>query len=128
MLIRIYKEQSPSLVHHFTIKGCLYGSISTKFVKNIKIINHITGLGPSFFSKVPLVRIINFLIRPIYKIALKSKNSKVIFHNEDDRLHLTKLGIIKYKNSLTVKGSGVDVNYFSLNERKKSGGKTIIST
>ena len=112
-LIKVYKKYSPSLVHHFTIKGCLYGSIAARLVTKSKIINHITGLGPSFFGTSKRVRIINRLLRPLYKYTFKSKNSKVIFHNQDDKNIFNKLKLAKTEDSIVINGSGVDTTYFS---------------
>ena len=47
-LFLIYLKYKPDLVHHFTIKPCIYGGIIAKLTGIKNKINHITGLGPSF--------------------------------------------------------------------------------
>ena len=49
-LLLIYLKYKPELVHHFTIKPCIYGSIISRLLGIKNTINHITGLGPSFYS------------------------------------------------------------------------------
>ena len=49
-LFLIYLKYKPDLVHHFTIKPCIYGGIIAKLTGIKNKINHITGLGPSFYS------------------------------------------------------------------------------
>ena len=45
----LYLKYRPTLVHNFTIKPCIYGSFIARVLRAENVINHITGLGPSFF-------------------------------------------------------------------------------
>ena len=49
-LLSLYKKLKPDLVHHFTIKSCIYGTIAAKLTGVLKVINAITGLGYIFSS------------------------------------------------------------------------------
>src|SRR5437868_8061554 len=42
-LYRVYKAQKPELVHHFTIKPVIYGTIAARLAGVPKIVNSITG-------------------------------------------------------------------------------------
>ena len=85
-LLFIYIKYRPDLVHHFTIKPCLYGGTIARLLGIKNIINHITGLGPSFFSKRIKLKYINKIIKPLYKYAFNRKYNIVnIFHNDSDR-------------------------------------------
>ena len=59
----------PSIVHNFTIKPSIYGGIVGRLLGTKKIINHITGLGPSFFSNSKKRNLLNKIFNPIYKFA-----------------------------------------------------------
>ena len=111
-LIKIYKKEKPHLVHHFTIKACLYGTISAKFSKVQHVINAVTGLGHLFLGNGRKHQLMRFLIKPIYKTIFTAKRSNVIFQNADDQDELLSMGFIKKKNSNIIKGSGVDINFF----------------
>ena len=50
-LYKIIKKEKPNLIHNFTIKACLYGTLISKFFKNLYVVNAITGLGHLFISK-----------------------------------------------------------------------------
>ena len=45
-LFRIYRREKPDIVHHFTIKACLYGTLAAKGSRVYRVINAVTGLGP----------------------------------------------------------------------------------
>ena len=47
-LLTLYRRERPALVHHFTIKCVLYGTIAARLVGEIKIVNAVTGLGHVF--------------------------------------------------------------------------------
>ena len=49
-LLRIYRRERPDLVHHFTIKACLYGTIAAKGARVYRVINAVTGLGHVFLG------------------------------------------------------------------------------
>jgi len=118
-LLFIYIKYRPDLVHHFTIKPCLYGGTIARFLGIKSIINHITGLGPSFFSKRVKINYINKILKPIYKYAFNRKYNIVnIFHNNSDRDTFISKNITSKKNSKVIYGSGVDIDYF-VKEKKQ---------
>lgn len=105
-LYNIYKNISPDVILHFTIKPNIYGSIAARILK-IPVINNITGLGTVFLNDNILQSITTFL----YKLAF-SKVEKVFFQNNDDKnLFIQKKIIDKNKVDL-LPGSGVDTKKF----------------
>ena len=121
-LIKIFKKTKPNLIHNFTIKACLYGSIAAKLLNIKNIINSITGLGQIFISNKPVHLFLRLTLRPFYKFVLKNINSLVIFQNPSDQKKLIEIGITKKNKSKIIKGSGVDINFF--NPLKKNYLKT----
>lgn len=104
-LRRVYREIRPDVVHHFTIKPVIYGSLAAKRARIPRIVNTITGLGYTRDSwSTPLGR----LIRLLYRQALKGDVSTV-FQNEDDRRLMIEGGLVTAEKSTVVLGSGVDV-------------------
>jgi len=43
-LLRIYQREQPDLVHHFTIKACLYGTLAAKGGRVYRVVNAVTVL------------------------------------------------------------------------------------
>ena len=111
-VIAITQKYQPDIIHNFTIKSCLYGSIAGAITKKFKIINHFTGIGPSFYGYTRSIRIINTLLIPIYKILFNKKNTKNIFHNSSDKKKFISLNLSNKYNSYLIEGSGVDTSKF----------------
>ena len=64
-LYQWYKKERPDIVHHFTIKPVIYGTVAARLAGVPKIVNTITGLGYVFTHKkmVWLRRIVKMLYR-----------------------------------------------------------------
>ena len=115
----------PNIVHNFTIKPCIYGAFVAKVLRTKKILNHITGLGPSFFSSRRKRNFINKLLNPLYKYSFNNINTINIFHNEDDRKTFIEKGFVSSQNALIINGSGVDVTHFKTYSSKTKFNKKI---
>ena len=109
-LVKFYREQSPQLVHHFTIKPVIFGSLAARIAGIPSIINTITGLGYTFENN----GLLNKIAILLYKIALK-KNVQVIFQNRDDFKYFVSKKLIQAKQGHVVFGSGVDTRAISPN-------------
>lgn len=108
----VVKKVAPDVVHLITIKGAIYGGLVTRF-KKIKVrVASISGLGFVFIDEGIKARVIRFLVIKLYRLALNSSNTKVIFQNEDDKSIFFNNKIIKHNQSLIVRGSGVDLEKY----------------
>ncbi len=125
-LLLAYIKYRPDLVHHFTIKPCIYGGFIAKFIGIKNTINHITGLGPSFFSSRVKINFLNRIFKPIYKYSFNNKKYNLIniFHNDSDRYSFVKKGITSSEKTKTIMGSGVDTEHFK-NIKSKSFNKKV---
>ena len=102
-LHKIYKMLRPRLVHHFTIKPVIFGSLAAKIAHVPAIINTITGLGYTFDKSGWL----QWMTCRLYTVALRGK-AKVIFENGDDLFLFRRRRIVSFENSYSIKGCGVD--------------------
>ncbi len=116
-LHNIYKKIKPDLVHHFTVKPIIYGSIVSTINKIPNILNSITGLGHIFLSKKINVYLIRKIIVIFYKFYLNKKQFTTIFQNFHDKELFTKLKILKSGRSLCIRGSGVDTKFFDTSKK-----------
>jgi len=119
-LYRIYRNVNPDIVHHFTIKSVLYGTLISNFCRTKYVFNSITGLGTVFLSNKLKDKFINFLIIPIYKIIIKTSKSNLIFQNKWDLNFFIKLNIATKHNSFLIRGSGINTEYFKDKKMSKS--------
>lgn len=110
-LVSFYRKNQFDLVHHFTIKCVLYGSLAAKLSRTENVVNSITGLGHVFLSKSLGASFRKMLVLGLYRIALKG--TTVIFQNKDDQQLFLHNGIITDKQAVLIPGSGVNTITFS---------------
>lgn len=110
-LATLYRMLAPDLVHHFTIKPNLYGTIAARFAKVPAVINTFTGLG-YLFSGNYKARLLRALVFPLLRWTLHAPNAVTAFQNERDRQVLMKLTAVSLKKTAVIAGSGVDTHRF----------------
>ncbi len=110
---RLYSENKPDLVHHFTIKPVIYGSLAARLAGVPKIVNSITGLGFVFTSNSLKAKVLGVLVKNLYRFCFASSRVRVIFQNEDDRSFFIRHHIIRQDRCFLVQGSGVDIYKFT---------------
>lgn len=113
-LWRIYSAEKPDLVHHFTIKPVLYGTLAAKWARIPRVVNSVTGLGHMFLSERLLVRAIRPALRHLYSRAVASSGVRSIFQNTDDLTHLSQRRPTVSAYATLANGSGVDIERFAL--------------
>lgn len=106
----IYEQEKPDLVHHFTIKCVIYGSIAAKRLGISSVVNSITGLGYMFLSDRPHVIVLRQVVKTMYKKALDG--TQVIFENPDDRKLFLDMELVQEDNSHIILGTGIDTDRF----------------
>lgn len=110
-LLKIYKDESPDLVHHFTIKCILYGSLAAKHSQVPRVVNAVTGLGYIFSTRNLFTLVAKPIVLFFYRRILKS--SFVIFQNESDQKYFIEKKLVTGENSTLIPGSGVDTLRFT---------------
>jgi glycosyltransferase involved in cell wall biosynthesis len=106
----IYRSEKPDLVHHFTVKCVIYGSLAAKLTGVKKIINAITGLGYIFLNENLNTRIVRWIVKKFYLFSLR--NTMVVFQNEDDLQLFQRNSMITQGQAIVIPGSGVDIDEF----------------
>ena len=123
-IISLYKKIQPDLVHMVTIKPVIYGGIAARLMKIPSVVFAISGLGYTFVDKSYRARILLYLVRFLYKLALGKSNLIAIFHNFEDRdMFLqfyndpfgdsSQLSRLKTESALVIRGSGIDLKKFN---------------
>ena len=113
-LLLIYSRERPDVVHHFTAKGILYGSLAAALTGVHAIVNAVTGgasaLG-NVISKTNIVyKGVQWMLKRIFRFVLSG--TEVIFQNPDDLDSFVDQGLVKRHRSHLIKGSGVDLDSF----------------
>ena len=111
-LLKLYRQENPDLVHHFTVKCVLYGSLAAKMAGVKYVVNAITGLGYVFIGDEWPVRLLRWLIKGFYRRALHG--TQVIFQNPEDQSLFSRNGLVNDEQVTMIPSSGVDTKIFSL--------------
>ncbi len=112
-IMEIYRREQPDLVHHFTIKPMLYGSLAARAAGISLVANSVTGLGRLFVNPGRLQVIFRVLALPLLRLALNRRHGLTIFQNERDATVFENWKLTEPGRYLVIPGSGVDVNRFS---------------
>jgi glycosyltransferase involved in cell wall biosynthesis len=112
-LVRLYRRERPALVHHFTIKACLYGTLAAKVARVYRVTNAVTGLGHVFIGRRKRTRLLRSALKPLYRAVFRARRSTVVFQNADDQERMIELGITVGQRARLIRGSGVDISYFN---------------
>ncbi|WP_434610373.1 glycosyltransferase family 4 protein [Pseudomonas sp. D2-30] len=97
----------PSVLHLVTAKPIIYGGIAARFSPVGGVVSAIAGLGSIYIGSDARSKLLTFLISAMYRFALKTKNTHVIFQNSCDRELIIKATGISPQATVLINGSGV---------------------
>lgn len=111
-LVFNFQKHSPQIVLAYTIKPIIWGGIAAR-ISNVTNFNAmITGLGYAFENGGVKKKVLTFLVKMLYKSALKNAKS-VIFQNPDNMNLFIEQGIVSKEKCHLVNGSGVNLERFT---------------
>ena len=109
---RLLKQIKPDVVHLVTIKPVIYGGIAARFTSVTKVVAAVSGLGTLFLATGFKAQLKCKLGTWLYRFALRSNKTTVIFQNPDDRQMFVDLNAVKPEQTVLIRGSGIDLNAF----------------
>ena len=118
-IVQIYKAEGPEIVHNFTIKCVVYGSLAAQLAGIPRRINAVAGLGHIFTSESTKARLLRPLVKSLLRLALRGSQSQLILQNPDDLELFTRLGMIGSERIHLIRGSGVDTSRFAPFQRER---------
>jgi glycosyltransferase involved in cell wall biosynthesis len=118
-LARIYGRERPRLVHHFTVKPNLYGTLAARApllrcgpaADRPAVINTFTGLG-FLFSDHGRARALRRALSPLLRYALHRPGVWTVFHDRADLGLFVRRRLVPASRAAVVPGSGVDAQRF----------------
>lgn len=111
-LVALFRRERPVLVHNFTIKCAVYGSLAAMLTGVPARINAVAGLGYVFASNAPRARLLRPLVRALMRFALRGRRSRLILQNHDDARMFLAHGLVESGRIRVIAGSGVDCTRF----------------
>ncbi len=112
-LAQVYRHERPDIIHHHTIKPVLYGSLAARLRSTPAIVNSISGRGYVFAGHDFQSRLIQKIIRPFYRVALRKASSIVIFENQADLDFFIESGLVSPQQACLIEGVGADPERYS---------------
>lgn len=112
-LRRLIGREKVDLVHGFTIKCAVYGSIAARLEGIPARVNAVAGMGYVFTSNAPRALVLRPVIRRLFRYALDGEGARLILQNPDDVDLFARARLVKPENVRLIPGSGVDCSRFS---------------
>jgi glycosyltransferase involved in cell wall biosynthesis len=103
----LYCREAPDLVHHFTIKPTVYGSMAAQLARLQGVVNSITGLGYIFIHGGAIQQI----AKGLYRCALRPP-AETIFENSQDRDFFLRNRLLGDHRAHLIYGTGVDMDFY----------------
>ncbi|SAL30863.1 glycosyltransferase family 4 protein [Caballeronia telluris] len=107
-LARFFQREKPALVHGFTIKGAVYGSLAGKLAGVPIRINAVDGMGYVFTSQDLRARLLRPLVRLVMRSAFNGRRTAIILQNSDDIALFKQAGLADERSIRLIKGAGVN--------------------
>jgi glycosyltransferase involved in cell wall biosynthesis len=117
-LIRLFRRERPDLVHAFTIKCAIYGSLAARIARVPARVNAVAGMGYVFTSRDAKARLLRPIVRALFKLSLGGRNARLILQNPDDAEVFERAQLVDPSSIRLILGSGVDCKRFHPDEAR----------
>lgn len=111
-LVRLYLRERPALVHHFTIKCVIYGSIAALLARVPARVNAVAGMGYVFTNGSLKALVLRPVVRGLIRLVVNGAGARLILQNQDDMAAFARTGLARPGLTRLVMGSGVDLTRF----------------
>jgi glycosyltransferase involved in cell wall biosynthesis len=126
-LVRLLRRERPALVHGFTIKCAVYGSLAALMAGIPARVNAVAGMGYVFTSNQWKARLLRPIVRGLLRLALGGKGARLILQNADDVEVFEQEGLICAEHIRLIRGSGVNCGQFAgVSPRVPDGERTRV--
>ena len=107
-LWRLFRRERPDIVHCFTIKCAVYGSLAARAARVPVRVSAVAGMGYVFTSHDAKARLLRPLVRALLRWALGGRGARLILQNPDDMALFADAGLVDPDRVDLIMGSGVD--------------------
>ncbi|MBL0919596.1 MAG: glycosyltransferase family 4 protein [Hydrogenophaga sp.] len=118
-VLRVYREERPSLVHQIALKPVLLGGFAARLCGIRRVVNAIVGGGYAMTSESLRMRAFRPILRLALRLLLNPQGSKVVFENADDIGEFVRTKQVDPAAAVLIKGAGVDPALYATGERKE---------
>ncbi|WP_291997844.1 glycosyltransferase family 4 protein [Candidatus Accumulibacter sp. ACC012] len=111
-LRRLFVQERVDLVHSFTIKCAVYGSLAARLTGIPARVNAVAGMGYVFTSDSAKARLLRPVVRSLMRLALNGSGTRLILQNPDDVALFAHAQLVDAASVRLIPGSGVNCNEF----------------
>jgi len=115
----LFRRERPDLVHGFTIKCAVYGSLAARLAGVPARVNAVAGMGYVFTSNEPKARLLRPVVRMLLRLALGGRGARLILQNPDDVALFKAAGLVDDSQVRLIAGSGVDCSRFAARDGER---------
>jgi glycosyltransferase involved in cell wall biosynthesis len=112
-LRRLIQREQVDLVHGFTIKPAVYGSLAARLAGVQARVNAVAGMGYVFTSNAPRALLLRPVVRRLMQYALDGDGARLILQNPDDAAMFSRARLVQADKVRLIPGSGVDCSRFT---------------
>lgn len=120
-LQRLFRAEQVDLVHGFTIKCAVYGSLAARLAGVPARVNAVAGMGYVFASQDRKARLLRPVVRTLLRLALGGAHARLILQNPDDVLLFERARLVDAARVVLIPGSGVDCRRFQPGPGRETG-------
>lgn len=122
-LAQRFRRERPRIVHAFTVKCAVYGSLAARMARVPARVSAVTGLGYVFVNDGPRARWLRPLVQGLLRVGLDGDDSLLILQNPDDVDRFRSARIVDPERIRLILSSGVDCErYAPAPERSRPSG------
>ncbi|MAL03700.1 MAG: glycosyltransferase family 1 protein [Arenimonas sp.] len=122
---RLFHRECPALVHSFTIKCAVYGSLAARFAAVPARVNAVAGMGYVFTSNDLKARLLRWPVRALLRLALGGPGARLVLQNPDDVCLFKRARLVADSQVQLIPGSGVDLQRFAPSFRGRGAGSSM---
>jgi glycosyltransferase involved in cell wall biosynthesis len=120
-LVRLLRAERADLVHGFTIKCAVYGSLAARLAGVPARVSAVAGMGYVFTSSDLTARLLRPLVRAVMRAALGGPGARLVLQNPDDVALFEQARLVDPASIRLIPGSGVDCARFAPAARGEQG-------
>ena len=125
-LMKLYRDEKPTIVHHVGLKNILWGGLAAKLLRVPAVLSAVSGLGVIFSQEKS--SIMAGMILKVLRFSHHRKNLAVIFQNSEDRTLFRRKKIVNERQMYFTKGSGVNLDEYSYTKEPDGEKVNVIFT
>lgn len=125
-LTRLFRAERPDLVHGFTLKCAIYGSLAGRAAGVRGRVGAVTGMGYVFTSDELRARLLRPVVRALVGLAFAGRGGRMILQNREDQALLRAAGVVDETRIHLIRGSGVDCARFHGEPPERKPGQPMV--